>query len=103
MKNNLAPGIRQKYENKSNIRPLTRKMGYLQCGRGVYLTPIIKEVEKWAEVETFLKKKFQLVMMCRINPKKNREPDRGNKNPYWILNGNSDEIRPFRILIKELK
>ena len=28
-KNNLAPGIRQKYENKSNIRQLTRKMGYL--------------------------------------------------------------------------
>ena len=42
-------------------------------------------------------------MMCRINPKKIREPDRGNENPYWVLNGNSGEIRPYRILIKELK
>ena len=51
-------------------------MGYLQCGRGVYSTPIIKEAEKWAEVETFLKKKFQLVMMCRINPKNQRTRQR---------------------------
>ena len=42
-------------------------------------------------------------MMCRINPKKIRQPDRGNGNPYWILNGNSGEIRPYRILINELK
>lgn len=41
-------------------------------------------------------------MMCRINPKKIREPDRGKKNPYWILNGNAKVIRPYRILIKEL-
>lgn len=50
----------------------------------------------------FGKKKFKLITMCRINPKKIREPDRGNENPFWILNGNSEEIRPYRILIKEL-
>ena len=104
-KNNLSPGLRQKYEEKKNIRQITRNQGYLNCGRGVYLTPIIEEAEKWADEEYFMNKtfKFKLIMMCRINPKKIREPDRGNKNPFWILNGNSEEIRPYRILIKELK
>ena len=102
VQNNLAPGKRQFYEKYDNIRQITKDQGYLKCGRGVYLTPIIKEAEYWAEEEKFSKKKFKLIMMCRINPKKIREPDRGNENPYWILNGNSEEIRPYRILIKEL-
>ena len=102
VQNNLAPGKRQFYEKYDNIRQITKDQGYLKCGRGVYLTPIIKEAEYWAEEEKFSEKKFKLIMMCRINPKKIREPDRGNENPYWILNGNSEEIRPYRILIKEL-
>ena len=40
--------------------------------------------------------------MCRVNPKMIREPDKKDKEPYWILNGNSNEIRPYRILIKEI-
>ena len=102
VQNNLAPGKRQFYEKYDNIRQITKDQGYLKCGRGVYLTPIIKEAEYCAEEEKFSEKKFKLIMMCRINPKKIREPDRGNENPYWILNGNSEEIRPYRILIKEL-
>ena len=101
-KNNLSPGLRQRYEEKKNIRQITRNQGYLKCGRGVYLTPIIEEAEKWADKEYFMNKTFKLIMMCRINPKKIREPDRGYENPFWILNGNSEEIRPYRILIKEL-
>ena len=84
------------------IRQITKDQVYLKCGRGVYLTPIIKEAEIWADEEMCFEKKFKLIMMCRINPKKIREPDRGKKNPYWILNGNSKVIRPYRILIKEL-
>ena len=102
VQNNLAPGKRQFYEKYDNIRQITKDQGYIKCGRGVYLTPIIKEAEYWAEEEKFSKKKFKLIMMCRINPKKIREPDRGNENPYWILNGNSEEIRHYRIIIKEL-
>ena len=102
VKNNLIPGIRQRYENVDNIREWTIFQGYHKCGRGVYLTPIIEEAEKYAETEYFLGKAFKLIMMCRVNPKKIREPDRGNENPFWILNGNSKEIRPYRILIKEL-
>ena len=36
--------------------------------------------------------------MCRVNPKKIRQPE--NYKECWILNPTSDEIRPYRILIK---
>ena len=36
--------------------------------------------------------------MCRVNPKKIRQPEIFKK--CWILNSNSEEIRPYRILIK---
>ena len=38
--------------------------------------------------------------MCRVNPKKVRQPE---KFKYcWILNSSPDEIRPYRILVKKL-
>ena len=63
VQNNLAPGKRQFYEKYDNIRQITKDQGYLKCGRGVYLTPIIKEAEYWAEEEKFSEKKFKLIMM----------------------------------------
>ena len=37
--------------------------------------------------------------MCRVNPKKIRKPKKDGAE-YWVLNGTSDEIRQYRILIK---
>ena len=39
-------------------------------------------------------------MMCRVNPKKIRQPE-GFKD-CWILNPSSFEIRPYRILVKKI-
>ena len=36
--------------------------------------------------------------MTRVNPEKIRSP--GGTPVDWILNGNDDEIRPYRLLIK---
>ena len=36
--------------------------------------------------------------MCRVNPKKIRQPE--IFRACWILNPNPEEIRPYRILIK---
>ena len=36
--------------------------------------------------------------MCRVNPKKIRAPK--DYKEVWVLNSNSEEIRPYRILIK---
>ena len=102
VENNLSKGIRQLYKNNNNIREKSRRIGYEKCGEGVYLTPIIKEADCYAQIENLDNKKFKIVIMCRVNPKMIREPDKKDKEPYWILNGNSNEIRPYRILIKEI-
>ena len=36
--------------------------------------------------------------MARVNPDKIRSP--GGKTTSWILSGNYDEIRPYRLLFK---
>ena len=70
------------------------------CNQGVYLTPEIEEAEKYSNKVTLgnFKKKFQFIIMARVNPKKIREP--GTVPINWILNGNDEEIRPYRLLIK---
>ena len=42
--------------------------------------------------------KFKFVFMVRVNPNKIRSP--GGFPVVWILNGNDEEIRPYRLLIK---
>jgi hypothetical protein len=37
--------------------------------------------------------------MVRVNPNSIREPE--NQKAYWIVNGNSNELRPYRLLIRE--
>ena len=37
--------------------------------------------------------------MCRINPKTVRIPENSPQN--MVVNGNDNEIRPYRILIKK--
>ena len=43
---------------------------------------------------------YKCVLMCRVNPNKIRVPQ--NEKKYWILNGNFNEIRPYRLLIKKI-
>ena len=43
--------------------------------------------------------------MCRVNPKARRhcyKCEESRINKYWVLNGTSDEIRPYRFLYKKL-
>ena len=72
-----------------------------KCGQGAYFTPIINEAAKYAGVGEAGGKRYKLVFMCRVNRDKIREPDRGGAPRYWILNGTKEEVRPYRILIKE--
>ena len=83
-----------------NYKSTNNKNDSILCKKGVYLTPNIEEAEKFANKVTLgnFKKKFQFIIMTRVNPKKIREP--GIFPINWILNGNDDEIRPYRLLIK---
>ena len=47
------------------------------------------------------KKTYRLVIMARVKPSLIREPT--NQPDYWIVNGNSNQLRPYRLLIKESK
>ena len=44
--------------------------------------------------------RYKILLMCRLNPDKIRQPS-GYKN-CWILNPIPNEVRPYRILIKKI-
>ena len=74
-----------------------------KVGIGVYSTPNPKEMEKYAKkskTKTIINgKTFMMAFMMRVKPDKIRYSKR--KPEYWVLNGTIDEIRPYRILVKE--
>ena len=74
-----------------------------KVGEGVYCTPSIKVAEAYAGVCKIGKKKYKTVIMSRVNPKARRHcntcPESRNFK-YWVVNGTTDEIRPYRILYK---
>ena len=43
---------------------------------------------------------YKILLMCRVNPKQIRQPIKYDN--FWILNPTSNEIRPYRILLKKV-
>ena len=98
----LAGGFKagrgQAYANSDDARHPGNKVGV-----GVYCSPDPKVMEsyaKGAKSETTVNgKKFIMGFMMRVKPDKirysNSQPD------YWVLNGTTDEMRPYRIMVKE--
>ena len=103
-------GDRQMYKNSKNMNPLSQNE-FPKCGDGVYLTPIIKEAQSYSIGINYGDCKYYLVFMCRVNPYKVRFVEKSHP-PYWIVSGDlindqnakkySDEIRPYRILLKKI-
>ena len=76
-----------------------------KVGEGVYCTPLIRVAEFYAGNSEFNGKKYKTVIMCRVKPDVIRhcntcEASRDNK--FWVVNGSTDEIRPYRILYKKV-
>ena len=86
------------FKKEKNVEKNNNK--YPFCGVGVYLSPNIEEAGYFADETNlgFFNVKFKFVFMTRVNPNKIRSP--GSLPVQWILNGNKDEIRPYRLLIK---
>ena len=83
-----------------NIEKIQNK--FIFGGEDVYVTPNIKNAIEHADIiklggNDF---KFKFVIMARVNPNKIRSHI-GLKEG-WILRGNNEEIRPYRLLIKEI-
>ena len=86
------------YKDVKNIENNKNKFPF--CEEGLYCSPIIQDVENLADKTSFgvYNTKFRFALMARINPDKIRNP--GGKSTCWILSGNYDEIRPYRLLFK---
>ena len=95
LNSHLKEGVNQAYENHEDIRTGRR------CGRGVYVTPRVEIAEQYTKLfyAEELNQYFRIVFQCRVNPRKIRQPR--TKPEYWILNGNGQEIRPYRLLVKQ--
>lgn len=91
----LKMNYQQTYKNDYDLRHPRKK-----CGCGVYLFQNPKIAENSAGIIEIYGIKYKVLLMCRVNPKKIRQPE-GYKN-CWILNPTPDEIRPYRILVKTI-
>ena len=69
-----------------------------KVGEGVYCTPNISTAELYSGVSIINGKSYKTVLMVRVKP----SAIRGCKDSidYWVVNGTTDEIRPYRILYK---
>ena len=72
-----------------------------KVGIGVYFYPNINLLQDYfLPFTTINDKEYMIVLMVRVNPEKIRFPE--TEKDYWILNGNDDEVRPYRILFKRV-
>ena len=99
-KSGFKIGDAQHYKNRININEPEK-----QVGIDIYCSPSPEVLEKYANYsssETMIKGKFYMMgFMMRVKPDKIRKPE--DKSDFWILNATTDEIRPYRILVKEKK
>ena len=90
------------YQNEINIRDKSF-LSFInphKCGDGICVFQDPEHAENFAGIIEINKIKIKIILMCRINPKKKRQPR--NYKYFWILNITPDEIRPYRILIKKI-
>ena len=71
-----------------------------KVGEGVYCSPNPNVLDQEGGVVQVGNSQYKIGFMLRVKPNKIRIAK--NNSDYWVLNGNSDEIRPYRILIKKL-
>ena len=87
----------QSYNSDYDLNHKGCKVGY-----GIYFSPDSKIMEDYAnsgESPTINGKKYIYAFMTRVKPNKIRYPS--SSEYQWILNGSTNEVRPYRILIKE--
>ena len=74
-----------------------------KVGKGIYCSPSPKVLESYAKFakswSNINGKQYMMGFMMRVKPDKIRISER--RRDYWVLNATTDEMRPYRILIKE--
>ena len=94
----FKPGPGQAHKNCKNLNhppsPLEK------VGEGVYCTPHIKTAENYAGIVSINGISYKTVLMLRVKPEAIRYC--ADDSDYWVVNGTDDEIRPYRILYKNV-
>ena len=91
----LKAGSGQVHEDCDDIFHKGKKVG-----RGVYCTPHIKTAEGYSgRSEIINGVQYSTVLMVRVKPEAIRHCE--DSDDYWVVNGTTDEIRPYRILYKK--
>ena len=70
------------------------------CGCGIYLYQEPNIAENTSGIIDIEGVQYKILLMCRVNPDKIRQPVGYKK--CWVLNPTPNEIRPYRILIKKI-
>ena len=99
-KENLKAGGGQGCRTHNNNNNYT-KAKYPKCGRGVYLTPNIATAEGYAGRLNISNKIFLCVLQFRVNPEHLRIAS--GQTDYWICEGSVNGVRPYRLLLKQIK
>ena len=97
IKGGFKAGAGQAYQDSDDYMHPGQKVGV-----GVYCSPDPNVMEQYANCSKIIGdngKKYMMGFMMRVKPDKIRLPV--NKKDYWVLNGTTDEMRPYRIMIKE--
>ena len=107
----LKKGPNQNHCNSENINELSNSI-FPICGNGVYLSPEIEVAQDYSQDKEGVDlngNEYYIIFMCRVNPYKVRFAKK-DYSRYWIVGGDSfkkgnkssDEIRPYRILVKKM-
>ena len=70
-----------------------------KVGEGIYCTPLIKTAEEHAGKSQINGISYKTVLMVRVRPDAIRKC--ACQDDFWVVNGTTDEIRPYRILYKK--
>ena len=71
-------------------------------GKGVYCSPKIETAEEYSGISEINGIKYKTVLMNRVKPDAIRQCTCEKEKEYWVVNGTADEIRPYRILYKQV-
>ena len=90
-------GWGQAYANDDDARHPGKKVGI-----GVYCSPnpyVMESYARCAQSSTCINGiNFMMGFMMRVKPDKIRYSN--NEKDYWVLNGTTEEMRPYRIMVK---
>ena len=92
---NIKTGVMQEFQDSDDKFHKGEKVG-----EGIYVTPKPEVSDEYCGKFDYDGKKYKIAFMTRVMPDKIRCPV-DNEN-IWVINGTDNEIRPYRILIKEV-